>query len=168
MVEGSASGFEGFSNFHQFNGRQARCFQGSFMFYVGGVTSCSNVPRIQSSRIARPQGFISFPDCNLSNWPYLVSHDTLRLPTLEFCFLFLLAVAISSLPQKTDNVLMPIYIYIIMYRQRKFRSSNFRLYWNLPVGLAGSMLDSRDVLQRRCGTWEILAGRNCAKCCVFP
>ena len=24
------------------------------------------------------------------------------------------------------------------------------------------------VLQRRCETWEILAGRNCAKCCVFP
>ena len=42
--------------------------------------------------------------------------------------------------------------------QRKFRSSNFRLYWKLPVGLAASMFDSRDVL----------AGRNCAKCCVFP
>ena len=42
--------------------------------------------------------------------------------------------------------------------QRKFRSSNFRLYWKLPVALAASMFDSRDVL----------AGRNCAKCCVFP
>ena len=52
--------------------------------------------------------------------------------------------------------------------QRKFRSSNFRLYWKLPVGLAASMFDSRDVLQHRCETWEILAGRNCAKCCVFP
>ena len=52
--------------------------------------------------------------------------------------------------------------------QRKFRSSNFRLYWKLPVGLAASMFDSRDVLQRRCETWEMLAGRNCAKCCVFP
>ena len=41
--------------------------------------------------------------------------------------------------------------------QRKFRSSNFRLYWKLPVALAASMFDSRDVL----------AGRNCAKCCVF-
>ena len=51
--------------------------------------------------------------------------------------------------------------------QRKFRSSNFRLFWKLPPGLAASMLDSRDVLQRRCETWEILAGRNCAKCCVF-
>ena len=29
--------------------------------------------------------------------------------------------------------------------QRKFRSSNFRLYWKLPLGLAASMLDSRDV-----------------------
>ena len=52
--------------------------------------------------------------------------------------------------------------------QRRFRSSNFRLYWKLPVGLAASMLDSRDVLQHRCETWEILAGRNCAKGCVFP
>ena len=42
--------------------------------------------------------------------------------------------------------------------QRKFRSSNFRLYWKLPVALAASMFDSRDVL----------AGRNCAKCYVFP
>ena len=52
--------------------------------------------------------------------------------------------------------------------QRKFRSSNFRLYWKLPIGLAASMFDSRDVLQHRCETWEILAGRNCAKRCVFP
>ena len=44
------------------------------------------------------------------------------------------------------------------HSQRKFRSSNFRLYWKLPVALAASMFDSRDVL----------AGRNCAKCCVFP
>ena len=52
--------------------------------------------------------------------------------------------------------------------QRKFRSFNFRLYRKLPLGLVASMLDSRDVLQHRCETWEILAGRNCAKCCVFP
>ena len=52
--------------------------------------------------------------------------------------------------------------------QRKFRSSNFRLYWKLPVGLAASTLDRRDVLQHGCETWEILAGRNCTKCCVFP
>ena len=57
---------------------------------------------------------------------------------------------------------------ICLTYQRKFRSSNFRLYWKLPVGRAASMLDSRDVLQRRCETWEILAGRNGAKCCVFP
>ena len=55
-----------------------------------------------------------------------------------------------------------------VYNQRKFRSSNFRLYWKLPVGLAASMFDSRDALQHRCEIWEILAGRNCAKCCVFP
>ena len=59
-------------------------------------------------------------------------------------------------------------LYIYVYNQRKFRSSNFRLYWKLPVGLAASMFDRRDVLQRRCETWEILAGRNCAKRCVFP
>ena len=47
-----------------------------------------------------------------------------------------------------------IFLFYIFY-QRKFRSSNFRLYWKLPVGLAASMFDSRDVL----------AGRNCAKCC---
>ena len=46
----------------------------------------------------------------------------------------------------------------ILSYQRKFRSSNFRLYWKLPVGFPASMFDSRDVL----------AGRNCAKCCVFP
>ena len=33
--------------------------------------------------------------------------------------------------------------------QRKFRSSNFRLYWKLPVALAASMFDSRDVLAGR-------------------
>ena len=44
------------------------------------------------------------------------------------------------------------------YNQRKFRSSNFRLYWKLPVGLAASMFDRRNAL----------AGRNCPKCCVFP
>ena len=55
-----------------------------------------------------------------------------------------------------------------MFNQRKFKSSNFRLYWRLPLGLAAtSMFDSTDVLQHRCETWEILAGRNCAKCCVF-
>ena len=48
--------------------------------------------------------------------------------------------------------------FVCLTYQRKFRSSNFRLYWKLPVGLAASMFDSRDVL----------AGRNCAKCCVFP
>ena len=72
--------------------------------------------------------------------------------------------------------LPPLYIYHIQHicgqqvkhNQRKFRSSNFRLYWKLLVGLAASMLDSRNVLQRRCETWEILAGRNCAKRCVFP
>ena len=37
---------------------------------------------------------------------------------------------------------------------------------NFPI-LAASMLDSRDVLQCRRETWEILAGRNCAKCCFF-
>ena len=52
--------------------------------------------------------------------------------------------------------------------KRKFRSSNFRLYWKLPLGLAASMLDSRDVLQHRCATGEILAGRTRAKCCVLP
>ena len=54
-----------------------------------------------------------------------------------------------------------------VYYQRKFWSSNFQLYWKLPLGLAASMFDSRDVLQHRCETWEILAGRNCAKCCVI-
>ena len=44
-----------------------------------------------------------------------------------------------------------------IHNQRKFRSSNFRLYWKLPVALAASMFDSRDVS----------AGRNCAKRCVF-
>ena len=48
--------------------------------------------------------------------------------------------------------------YTYIYHQRKFRSSNFRLYWKLPVALAASMFDRRDVL----------AGRNCAKCYVFP
>ena len=51
--------------------------------------------------------------------------------------------------------------------QRKFRNFNFGLYWKLPIGLAASMFDSRDVLQHRCETWEIFAGRNCAKCYVF-
>ena len=44
------------------------------------------------------------------------------------------------------------------YDQRKFRSSNFRLYWKLPVGLAASMLDRRDVGQKRCctaQTWDM-------------
>ena len=54
-----------------------------------------------------------------------------------------------------------------LYSQRKFRRSNFRLYWKLPLGLAASMFDSRDVLQHRCETWKILAGRNYAKWCVF-
>ena len=58
--------------------------------------------------------------------------------------------------------------YGYIYIQRKFRSSNFRLYWKLPVALAASMFDSRDVVQRRCETGEILAGRHCAKCGVFP
>ena len=35
-------------------------------------------------------------------------------------------------------------------------------------GLAASMFDSIGVLQRRCETWEILAGRNRGKCHVFP
>ena len=30
------------------------------------------------------------------------------------------------------------------------------------------MFDGRDVLQHRCATWEFLAGRNCARCYVFP
>ena len=34
---------------------------------------------------------------------------------------------------------------IRLHNQRKFRSSNFRLYWKLPVALAASMF-----LQQRC------------------
>ena len=49
--------------------------------------------------------------------------------------------------------------------QRKFRSFNFRLYWKLPLGLAAPMLDSRDVLQHKCETGEIWAGRNCEMLC---
>ena len=61
----------------------------------------------------------------------------------------------------------PKQIHHIIYHQRKFKHSNFRLYWKLLLGLAASMFDSREVSQHRFETWEILAGRNCARCCVF-
>ena len=49
----------------------------------------------------------------------------------------------------------------VEFYQRKFRSSNFRLYWKLPVGLAASMFDSRDVLQHRCEKfWRVGIARN--------
>ena len=51
-----------------------------------------------------------------------------------------------------------IFIWYLIHDQRKFRSSNFRLYWKLPVGLAASMLDSRDVRHER--FWRVGIARN--------
>ena len=86
-------------------------------------------------------------------WTYL-SHLQIYVPFLQVPF-FMSWLKVGT---HWNSALVSLFRLIHNSHQRKFRSSNFRLYWKLPVALAASMFDSRDVS----------AGRNCAKCCVFP
>ena len=72
----------------------------------------------------------------------------------------------TGLPMNCDAVQLSVCILKLIKGSLEVLTSDY--YWKLPVGLAASILDSRDVLQHRCETREILAGRNCAKGCVFP